>query len=210
MADNEVPIKITGDASSLSDATNAAKEQLKQAGESVEMLGDLIGVKIPSAIKDMLASSELIAPALDAAFAPLAIISLGMAIIDATDKISKFVGEALTDADGLKKFDDQLKAENKTLEEYARKTKEATRALELLNAPDQKSRNALKLQFQIEDQGGSAADLEEKVKTKTQELQRLVNEHITQIQGDAGTGMAKEVDTLFIYYQRRPGAHKAA
>ena len=113
MADNEVPIKITGDASSLSDATNAAKEQLKQAGESVEMLGDLIGVKIPSAIKDMLASSELIAPALDAAFAPLAIISLGMAIIDATDKISKFVGEALTDADGLKKFDDQLKAENR-------------------------------------------------------------------------------------------------
>jgi hypothetical protein len=196
MPDNEVPIKITGDASSLKDATDAAKKHLKQAGESVEMLGDLIGVKVPSAIKDMLASSALIAPALDAAFAPLAIISLGVAFIDATDKISKFVGEALTGAGGLRKFDEQLKAENKTLEEYARKTKEATRALELLNAPDQKARNALKLQFQIEDQGGSAAKLEELLKTKTAELQELLHKTTTETVGDAATGMQTEVETL--------------
>jgi hypothetical protein len=196
MADNEFPITFTGDASKLEDATNAAKEHLKQAGESVDMLGDLIGVKIPSAIKDMLASSELIAPALDAAFAPLALISLGVALVDATDKISKFVGEALTGAGDLRKFDDQLKAENKTLEEYARKTKEATRALELLNAPDQKARNALKLQFQIEDQGGSAAKLEELLKTKTAELQELMRKPITVAVGDAATGMQTEIETL--------------
>ncbi len=196
MADNEFPITFTGDASKLEDATNAAKEHLKQAGESVDMLGDLIGVKIPSAIKDMLASSTLIAPALDAAFAPLALISLGVALIDATDKISKFVGEALTGAGDLRKFDDQLKAENKTLEEYARKTKEATRALELLNAPNQKARNALKLQFQIEDQGGSAAKLEELLKTKTAELQELLRKPITVAVGDAATGMQTEIETL--------------
>ena len=89
MADNEVAIKITGDASELKGATDSAKEQLKQAGESVDMLGELIGVKVPGAIKDMLASSELIAPALDAAFAPLAVISLGVAIFDATEKAEK-------------------------------------------------------------------------------------------------------------------------
>ena len=105
MPDNEIPIKFTGDASKLTDATDAAKEQLKNAGESVKMLGDLIGITIPDAIKDMLASSELIGPALDAAFAPLAIISLGMAIYDATEKakqheeeLKKLADEALNSA----------------------------------------------------------------------------------------------------------------
>jgi hypothetical protein len=199
MADNEFPITFTGDASKLEDAANAAKEHLKQAGESVDMLGDLIGVKIPSAIKDMLASSELIGPALDAAFAPLAIISLGVAIVNATDKISKFVGEVLNDADRMRKFDDQLKAENKTLEEYARKTKEATRALELLNAPDQKARNVLKLQFQIEDQGGSAADFGKQLKAKQRELAEYMKKKTVEAFGDAATGMQTEMDVLASY-----------
>ena len=196
MSDNEFPIKFTGDASDLQDAADTAKEQIEKAGASVQILQDLLGVKVPEAVKKMLASSELIGPALDAAFAPLAVISLGLAIADITDKASKFAGELIYDTGSLQKFDNQIKAENKTLEEYARKTKEATRALELLNAPDQKTRNTLKLKFQIEDQGGSAAELEEKVKAKTQELQRLINEHVTQAVGDAGTGMQTEVDTL--------------
>lgn len=89
MADNEVSIKITGDATELKDATDVAKEQLDKASKSVDMLGDLIGIKLPDAIKGMIASSELIAPALDAAFAPLAVISLGVAIFDATEKAKK-------------------------------------------------------------------------------------------------------------------------
>jgi hypothetical protein len=89
MADNEVAIKITGDASELKDATDVAKEQLDKAAKSVDMLGDLIGFKLPDAIKEMIASSELIAPALDAAFAPLAVISLGVAIFDAAEKVKQ-------------------------------------------------------------------------------------------------------------------------
>ena len=77
MPDNEIPIKITGDSSSLKQATDDAKDQLEKAGKSVEMLGDLIGVKIPDAIKDMIASSELIGPALSEAFAPLALLTAG-------------------------------------------------------------------------------------------------------------------------------------
>ncbi len=170
MSDNEFPIKFTGDASDLKDAADTAKEQIEKAGASVQILQDILGVKVPEAVTKMLASSELIGPALDAAFAPLAVISLGLAIADVTDKVSKFVGEVLTDSASLKRFDDQIKADNKTLEEYACKTKEATRALELLNAPDQKSRNALKLQFQIEDQGGSAEHFKELLKAKQDEL----------------------------------------
>ena len=196
MSDFEVSINFTGDADGATEAAKATKEHIDKATDSVNILSDLIGVKVPESVSKMIASSELIGPALESAFAPLAIISLGIAIADVADKASKFAGEIIYDTGSLQKFDDQIKAENKTLAEYARKTQEATRALQLLNAPDQKTRNALKLQFQIEDQGGSAAELEEKVKAKTQELQRLINEHVTQAVGDAGTGMQTEVDTL--------------
>jgi len=127
MPDNEVAVKITGDASSLKDATDAAKEHLKHAGESVDMLGDLIGVKVPGAIKDMLASSDLIAPALEAAFAPLAVISLGVAIFDATEKakqhreeLQKLADEALGDADSIGKFGEQVRISNLRLEDQIR------------------------------------------------------------------------------------------
>jgi hypothetical protein len=82
MPDNEIPIKITGDSSSLKQATDDAKDQLEKAGKSVEMLGDLIGVKIPDAIKDMIASSELIGPALSEAFGPLALITAGIQLFE--------------------------------------------------------------------------------------------------------------------------------
>ncbi|HEY2170328.1 MAG TPA: phage tail tape measure C-terminal domain-containing protein, partial [Candidatus Angelobacter sp.] len=196
MADNEVSIKFTGDSSGAEDAAKTTKEQVDKATESLKILEDLLGVKIPDSVTKMLSASKLIAPALTAAFEPLAIISLGVALIDVTDKVSKFVGDVLTGADDLRRFDDQLKTENKTLEEYARKTKEASRALELLNAPDQKTRNALKLQFQIEDQGGSAAQLQELLKTKTVELQQLLHKTTTETVGDAATGMTTEIETL--------------
>jgi hypothetical protein len=127
MAINEFIINITGDATKLTDATDATKEQLKNAGESVKMLGDLIGVTIPDAIKDMLASSELIGPALDAAFAPLAIISLGVAIYDATEKakqheeeLKKLADEALNDAVSIGQFGEQIRLSNLRLEDQNR------------------------------------------------------------------------------------------
>lgn len=181
MADNEIPLLVTADSSQ-------AKEQLEKAGDSVQMLADLIGVSVPAGVGKMLASCELIAPALDAAFAPLAIISLGMALIDVTDKVSKFVADAVTGASSMSKFTDQIKSDNKVLEDLAQKTKAANRELALLNAPDQKSKNALKLQFQIEDQGGSAAQFEQQLKEKQRKLQKLMTDTTT-VATDVGEGM---------------------
>ena len=89
MPDNEVPVKITGDASSLKTATESAKDHIEKAGKSVDMLADLIGVKVPDAFKTLISSSELLGPALEEAFAPLAVISLIVAISDAIEKVKK-------------------------------------------------------------------------------------------------------------------------
>jgi len=81
MADNEFLIKITGDASQAKEAIDAAKEQLDKAGKSVEMLADLIDVKVPDALKKIIASSELVGPALAEAFGPLSLIIFGVEIL---------------------------------------------------------------------------------------------------------------------------------
>jgi hypothetical protein len=81
MPDNEFLIKITGDASQAKEAINAAKEQIEKASKSVEMLADLIGVKVPDGVKKMIASSELVGPALAEAFGPLSLIIFGIEIL---------------------------------------------------------------------------------------------------------------------------------
>jgi hypothetical protein len=89
MPNNEFAVTISGDAKPLKDATDEAKEHLKEAGDSVDMLGDLIGVKVPEGISKMLAATELIGPALEAAFIPLSVITLGVAIFDLTEKLKQ-------------------------------------------------------------------------------------------------------------------------
>lgn len=97
MPDNEIPIKITGDSSSLKQATDDVQDQLEKAGKSVEILGDLIGVKVPDSIKEMLATSELIGPALSEAFAPLTAITFG---IELFEKLSEKIKAVTNDMAG--------------------------------------------------------------------------------------------------------------
>jgi len=90
-------VKITGDVSELTKATTEAKEQLDQASKSVEILGDLIGVKVPDSIKNLLASSELLGPVLSEAFAPLTAITFG---IELFEKLSDKIKEVTNDMAG--------------------------------------------------------------------------------------------------------------
>lgn len=89
MPANEFPIKITGDVSELTKATNDAKDQLDNASKSVEMLGEMIGVKVPESIQKMIASSKLVGPVLAEAFPVLAIISFAKSIFEASEKVDK-------------------------------------------------------------------------------------------------------------------------
>ena len=95
MPDNEFLIKITGDASQAKEAIDAAKEQLEKAGKSVEMLADLIGIKVPDALKKMIASSELVGPALAEAFGPLSLLIFGIEILQSVvEKMEQMDEEA--------------------------------------------------------------------------------------------------------------------
>ncbi len=82
MADKEFSIKLTADGTDL-------KEGTAQAKEAISMLGNLIGISVPEAVQKMLAQTELIGPAFEEAFAPLAVISLIKSIADAVDALEK-------------------------------------------------------------------------------------------------------------------------
>jgi hypothetical protein len=88
------------------------------------MLGDLIGVKVPDGIKQMLATSELVAPALEAAFVPLGVVALGVAIFEATEKakqhreeLEKSKLEALDVAAAFAKHADAIHISNLQLQD---------------------------------------------------------------------------------------------
>lgn len=112
MADNEISFSFIGDSTDFEKATDKTKDKIKEAGQSVEMLGDLIGVKIPDAVKDMLTSSEAIAPALEAAFVPLAVISLVKVIAEVAEKFAKWREEIEKAADDMTRLET---ASNNTL-----------------------------------------------------------------------------------------------
>jgi hypothetical protein len=137
-------------------AAGRTKEQIDKASSAASALGDVVGIKVPEGMQKMVAESELIGPSLEAAFAPLAVIQLVQWLAEASDKLSKFIADTFIYTQADKDAVSQIAQENKVLGELAEKTKEVIRARQLLQAPDEASKIKLNLQFQIEDQGGSA------------------------------------------------------
>jgi hypothetical protein len=124
MADNEVSLKFTGDSSGAEAASKRTKDEVDKATDSLKILDDLLGIKIPESISKMLAESELIGPALDAAFAPLAVITLGLAIFDLTEKLKqereeleKTKAETLNEALAVNQYAAALQTNNLKLQD---------------------------------------------------------------------------------------------
>ena len=131
MPDNEFAIKITGDASQAKEAIQAAKEQIDNASKSVDLLADLIGVKVPDALAKLIASSELAAPALEAVFPIVA----GLAAIDLLRQLGEKLGEIISDTfiftDAQKAEDAALRASNKALYDATLRVKQFGRETQL-------------------------------------------------------------------------------
>ena len=163
MPDNEFSIKITGDASELKQATDAAKEQFDKASKSVDMLAELIGVKVPDALKKLIASSELAGPALEAVFP----IAAGLAAINVLQQLGQKLGELVSDTfiftDAQKAEDAALKASNKALYDATLRVKELGRETQITAEKTEAGKDKLRLQFKQEDLGGSSAKLKAEI-----------------------------------------------
>lgn len=181
MSDNEFPIKITGDASQAKAAIGAAKEQLDKASKSVEMLADLIGVKIPDALTKLIASSELAGPALEAIFPVVA----GLAAIDVLHQLGEKLGALISDTfiftDAQKDEDAALRASNKALYDATLRVKQYGRERQIAAEATEAGKDKLRLQFNLEDIGGSSAALKAQIQS--------IDDQITELQKKVARGI---------------------
>ena len=163
MSDSELTLRITGDASGVQEAADQAKEQIDRATQSVSMLGDLIGVKVPEGVQKMLASTDTIGPALDAAFEPLAVLQLSRAVADASDKVSKLIGDTFIYTDAQKQEYQALVSANQALAASAERVKQLDREYQIAAAKTAAAKDELRLKFKLEDLGGDPKALKDKL-----------------------------------------------
>ncbi len=147
MADNELAVKITADASEVKEGTEEAKEQIEKAAESVSMLGDFIGVKVPESVQKMLAKSELIGPALEAAFQPLAIIALGQVIADVVVKISELIRSTQELSEEEKKRHDEFMRQSDEELQHEEKIIRGAYELRIAQAETEIDKQAIRVQM---------------------------------------------------------------
>jgi hypothetical protein len=163
VSDNELAIKMTADASAVKKATDEAKEHIEKAAESVAMLGDLIGVKVPDGVQKMLANTELIGPALTAAFEPLALLGFIQSVADAAKKLSDLISDTFIFTNAQKEEDKALKSSNEKLAQALIRVKELGRETQIAAEKTAAGKEKLRLQFKLEDLGGDPKALQAKI-----------------------------------------------
>src|SRR5215467_4221371 len=166
MSDQDLTISIKAMLDGVEEALNTVKDLFDKGSKAAKAMSEMVGGDLSDSFKKLAADSEALGTTLEAAFSPLAVISFAEAIVDAADKLSKFISDTFIYTEADKKLVDQIKEENKVLLDLANRTKEANRQRQLLMAPSDSARDKLKLQFLIEDQGGSAAELKQKLQQK--------------------------------------------
>jgi tetrahydromethanopterin S-methyltransferase subunit B len=207
MPDQELQIKVTADTGSVTQGFEAVQnaatqamsrtaEQIERARASADFLAQSIDLKIPQALEGVLAKSELLGPALEAAFPVTAGLAFAGAIADVANKLSQLISDTYIYTDAEKEAYNQLTSENRELLQIADRTKQLRRERMLLEAPDEAAKDKLKLQFQIEDQRGTSKDYADRAKAKMKELADLQNQTVTQVDSEVG-GTAVVFTQLF-------------
>jgi hypothetical protein len=146
-ASSTITVALKNVSTEAENTAGRTKEQIEKASSSVEKLGDLIGVKVPGGLTKMLAASETIGPALEAAFAPLEIIAFIQFAVELADKI-KTVSENL--AGWTQEVRDNYEAlvqENRQIVDFNEKLTDSARRL---NEIGHTGADLIKIQIQNE------------------------------------------------------------
>lgn len=166
--------------------SSRTKEQIEKASNAASILGDLVGVSIPNGLQKMLAESEVMGPVLEAAFPVAAGLAFVQAIAQMSEKLSQLIADTYIYTDAEKEAYHQLTAQNSELVQIAERTKQLRRERMLLEAPDEAAKDKLRLQFQIEDQGGSSKDYADRAQAKMKELADFKKQTVQLVDSEVG------------------------
>jgi hypothetical protein len=158
MADQEITIGIKAEVDGVKAHLDELKDGFEKAKEAAKLFNEIVSSDVSNSLKQAAAETEAVGTAVEAAFNPMKLIAFFQAVAAATEKITQFISDTFIYTDAEKKAVDQIKEENKVLLELANRTRAARRERELLEASNDSARDKLRLQYQLEDQGGTSKD----------------------------------------------------
>ncbi|HYL92762.1 MAG TPA: hypothetical protein VEW69_06355 [Alphaproteobacteria bacterium] len=164
MADHEIVIDIKAEVADIKEHFDELKEGFEKAKEASKAFSEMVNGEVKTSLEGAQVQAEATGAAVEAAFSPAALIGFFTLVAQATEKLTQFISDTFIYTDAEKKAVAQISEENKEILKLADHTKQLTRERELLEATSDSAREKLKLQFQIEDRGGSAQELRDRLK----------------------------------------------
>jgi hypothetical protein len=92
----------------VNDSLKMTRKEINESKGSIAMLGEMLGVHIPRHARGMIASLEMIGPALNMAFNAVAVIAIGMAFVEAGKKLYEFFKKSEEASEKAKKANEEL------------------------------------------------------------------------------------------------------
>lgn len=87
--------KAESAADDIEDAGKRTKTSMREASGEVALLGEEFGVRLPRHVRSFVAELPGVGTALEAAFSATAILFIAQALVQASDKLSKFLGDTI-------------------------------------------------------------------------------------------------------------------
>jgi hypothetical protein len=132
------------------------KFSMREARGEVRLLGEEFGIRLPRHVSNFVAQLPGVGQAMSAAFSATAVLFIAQALVQASDKLSNFIGNTLIFTDKMRESNAQIEAENKSLLALSDISKQATERLDELNGVtkswEETQRAAIQTQINLADE----------------------------------------------------------
>lgn len=128
---------FAGAADAVEEGTERMTSSMAEARGEVALLGEEFGIHLPRHIRSFIAELPGVGEAMSAAFSATAVIFIAQALVQATDKLSNFLGETLVFTDGMKESNAEIAHSNQALESLNKQREAAVAKLEQLKGVTQ-------------------------------------------------------------------------
>jgi hypothetical protein len=176
----------------VNDSLKMTRSEINESKGSIAMLGEMLGVHIPRHARGLIASLDMIGPALNTAFNAVAVVAIGMAFVEAGKKLYEFFEKAHEAEEKAKSDNDEFaQSLNKSNLELAVQVDKVEKHIAQL---ERKPYNGLKAS--LDEAALSAFNLAQKLDTAIQKERALLqgqdNGWLGKAWGTEGTGPAQD------------------
>ncbi len=142
---------------------------MKEARGEVRLLGEEFGIHLPRHVSNFLTELPGVGQAMSAAFSATAILFVAQALVQATDKLSNFIGQSLIFTDSMRESNAQIEAENKTMVALGEIYNKAKERLDELTGSAKSQEDAWRAlaQSKVDDAKASLAAMEASIANKS-------------------------------------------